>query len=297
MIAWVALTVVVLLLLVQHPTDRSLAAFAKTYAVPLTPHNVDQLRRYIWWTRVWRVGGVAAAIATLTAITTIRDESFDLGYLPLVAGYSIGSLLGELMRPAERNPTHAAATLERRRVRDYVVTPFVVAAVASMIASLIPAIYLLASNPTRSWARPRADPTGARPQDWFVIALVGVVLAVAITCWLGCQAIVRAPVPADTSDRQAVRHAIRSVAIMSVLGGSSMAAGLVGGKLSQSASPLSSDVAPLRWLLSGVSLLSAVAVLGGMMLTVTSVPRFAPFAGRLPPVPPSERTTPAQLEG
>lgn len=209
------------------------------------------MRRYIWWTRVWRVGGVVTAIAVLTAITIIRNESVDLG--------SSLSLPGT--------------------------------------ASLIPAIYLLVSNPARSWAEPKADPTGARPQDRFVIALVVVAVAVAITCWLSCRAIVRSPVPADTSHRQAVRHAIRSVAIMSVLGGSSMATGLVGSKLSQSVSALSSDVAPLRWLLSSVTLLSGLAVVGGMLLTSSTVPRFAPFPGRLPPVPPFERATHAHVEG
>ncbi len=277
-------------LMLRPPSDRSVAAFADTYAVPLTPDNVDQLRRYIWWTRRWRAGGVAVALIAAVVMATMWNGSVELGYAPFVLGYSAGSLLGELFRPAERRPSHVAASLEQRRLRDFVVTPFIVATVAVLIASLIPAAYLLATNPQRSWIEPTAVPDVARPQDWFVLLLAAVALGIAALCWFGCRALIRAPIPADTRGRMAVRHAIRTAAILSVIGGSTMAISLAGSRLLTVATSLSrSDSTIVDWV---VGLCTVPLLLGfwwGALLTLTSVPRFAPFAGRLPHLPPTER--------
>lgn len=277
-------------LMVRRPSDRSVAAFADSYAVPLTPHNVDQLRRYIGWSRRWRAGGLVVALGAAALVTALSDGALALSYVPFVAGYSAGSLLGELFRPAERRPSHVAASLEPRRLRDFVVMPFIVTVVVVLVATLLPATYLLATNPQRSWIEQPAVPDVARPQDWFVLLLAAVAVGTAGICWLGCRALIRAPIPADTRDRLAVRHAIRTAAIFSVIGGSTMAISLAGSKLLELAMSLSRDDSTfVDWAVGLCALPLLLGFWWGALLTLTAIPRFAPFSGRLPRVPPSER--------
>ncbi len=236
----------------RRPSDRSVAGFAKNYVVPLTPNNVEQLRAHIQWTRRWRLVGVLAVVATTTSIAIVRQgpDKLDLGYSPVVAG-------------------------------------FLVAAAVTLVASLVPATYLLLTNPMRSWVDgPVVDPTGSRLQDWFVVALAATGIGIGTACWLGCRALAQAPVPADSPDRQAVRLAIRSAAIMSVIGGATMAISGIGTKLGGSAISLAwGDASRVWWTLSIATMIMAFGVVWGAMLTLTSVPRLAPMSGRLPSVP------------
>jgi hypothetical protein len=277
-------------LMVRRPSDRSVAAFADTYAVPLTPDNVGQLRRYIGWSRRWRAGGVAIALIVVIAITAVWESSIELSYLPFIAGYSAGSLLGELFRPAERRLSHVAASLDQRRLRDFVVTPFIVAVVVMLVSSLIPAVYLLATSPLRPWIEPPPVADVARPQDWFVLLLASAALGIATLCWFACRSLIRAPIPADTRDRMAVRHAIRTAAILSVIGGSTMAISVAGSRLAGLANALSrSDSTVVDWVLGLAILPLLLGFWWGALLTLTAIPRFAPFAGPLPLLPPTER--------
>jgi hypothetical protein len=272
----------------QRPSNRSVAAFAKTYSVPLTTHNVEQLRRYIQWTRRWRLGGVVAANLIAVAVDIVTQRG-GFGWVPLIIGYSIGSLLGELFRPVERTAgSTPAASLERRSVRDFLVPRFVDGAWVVFAASLLPALFLLLSNPRRSWVD-TVDPTNVasqRPQDWFVLALVAVSIGTTGAAWLGARTLAQAPIPADTPDRMAVRHAIRSAAIMSLIGGTVMVSGAVGAKLGTAAMMLDGDASKiLQWTNNLPTILCGLSALGGGVLTLTTVPRIAPFAGPLPLVP------------
>ncbi len=278
-------------LMARRPSDRSVAAFAKTYEVPLTSHNVEQLRRYIQWTRRWRLGGVVAA-TVLTTTFVIVTSSAGIGWVPLVVGYSVGSLLGELFRPVERVPgASPAASLEPRRVRHFVVPGFVVAVVVVFVASLLPAVYLLVDNPQRSWIDD-VDPANqamSRPQDWFVLVLVMASIGAAALAWIGTRALARAPIPGDTADRMAVRHAIRSAAMMSLIGGTVMISALVGMKLGNAASMLDGDASTVVQWTNGLTMfLCFFGAWWGGLLTLTTIPRFAPFARNLPVIPPPE---------
>jgi hypothetical protein len=290
-VVWLGPLVLFVWLMARRPTDRSVAAFAKTYEVPLTSHNVEQLRRYIQWTRRWRLGGVVivTVLASLFVIVTNND---GLGWIPLVVGYSIGSLLGELLRPVERIPgAGSGASLERRRVRHFVVPWFIVAVVVVFVASLIPAAFLLLDNPQRSWVDD-VDPANQamlRPQDWFVIALALASVGAAALAWIGTRTLARAPIPADTPDRMAVRHAIRSAAIMSLIGGSVMISGIVGAKLGNAASMLDGDTPTfVQWANGLAGFGCFLAAWWGGLMTLTTIPRLAPFTRNLPVVPPPD---------
>jgi hypothetical protein len=288
----VALMVVFPLLFVwlmwRRPSNRSVAAFAKTYAVPLTPDNVEQLRRYIQWTRRWRLAGVVAATLLAGAVSVVGQRG-GLGWVPLVVGYSAGSLLGELFRPVERAGSMSIASLERRRVRDFILLRFIAAAFLIFAVSLVPAVFLLLDNPQRAWVD-RSDPidvAGYRPQDWFVIALLVVSIGAGTVAWIGARMLAQAPIPADTPGRVAARHAIRSAAIMALIGGTVMVSGTVGSKLGGAAMLLDGDTSKLvQWTNNLATIICGLGSILGGLLTLTTIPRVAPFIGPLPAVPP-----------
>jgi hypothetical protein len=272
----------------QRPSNRTVAAFAKTYEVPLTIQNVDQLRRYIQWTRRWRLAGVVVAMLLAGALSMFTRRG-GFSWVPLVAGYSIGSLLGELLRPVERPVgSPPIATLERRRVRDFMVPQFVTAAFVVFVVGLLPAFFLLYDSPHRRWTE-RLDPIDLaqyRPQDWFVIGLSATSVAAGAVAWIGARMLAQSPMPADTPDRLAARHAIRSAAILALVGGTVMVSGTVGAKLGTAATLLDGDASQIiRWTNNIATILCGLSALWGGLLTLTTIPRVAPFAGRLPTVP------------
>jgi hypothetical protein len=92
--------------------------------------------------------------------------------------------------------------------------------------------------------------------------------------------------PADTPDRMAVRHAIRSAAMMTLVGGTVMVSGTVGAKLGNAAMLLDGDTSKLvQWANNLTTILCGLSAMLGAVLTLTTVPRIAPFAGPLPMVP------------
>lgn len=275
-------------LMARPPADRSVAAFAKEYSVPLTSHNVGQLRRYIRWTRIWRLGGVIFLSAVVSTVALIADESSGGLWVPLIGGYASGSLLAELFRPVERLEGARAASLSSRRVRDFVRPSFLIAVGFVFVASLVPVSYLWATSPMQSWVD-KPDPIGTahyRPQNWYLLAIAGLLITVALAASLGVRALAHAPFPSDTSDRQAVRHAMRSASIMSVIGGAAMAFGVIGAQLSNAAMMLDHDATyPLRQVIGFVPVVCGFVALWGGLLTLTTLPRMAPFSGKLPTVP------------
>lgn len=242
---------------------------------------------------VWRrPSDRSVAVAAATLITRWGETTSGIGWLPFVVGYSVGSLAAELFRPVERS--RAVASLDSPRVRDFVVPHFIVAAAVAVVVSVVPAAFLLATNPKRSWAPDQStNSIGTRPQDWFVLLLVSVVIAIAAGCWFACRLLVRAPFPAETFDRMAVRYAIRSAAIRSVIGGSVMAVGTVGTKLAGAAFSVRLDDPISAWVMGISALVSFVLASWGGLLTITAIPHVAPFAGRLPEVPMSDDDSPS----
>ncbi|HSM67227.1 MAG TPA: hypothetical protein VK860_13045 [Ilumatobacteraceae bacterium] len=277
-------------LMLRRPTDRSVAAFATTYAVPLTSHNVDQVRRYVQWARRWRAGATVLLVVGSSTSAYVLDRDPVVWWLPIVVGYAVGTLAAELLRPTERSAT-AVASLEPRRVRDFVVPHFLVAVAVVFVVGLVPAVFLLIDNPQRPWNDAATVSTNemSRPQDWFVVTLALVSIAAAAAATAGARALAQAPIPADTADRMAVRHAMRSASIMALIGASVMASGAVGAKLAGAAVMLDAGAPLLVRVINGLAVgIGALATFWGAMWTLTTIPRLAPFSRPLPPVPAAE---------
>lgn len=274
-------------LMLRKPTDRSVAAFATTYAVPLTPHNVDQVRHYVQWARRWRAGATVVLVVGSSTIAHVLDRDPVVWWLPIVIGYAVGTLAAELLRPVERSAT-AIASLAPRRVRDFVVPHFLVAVAVVWVVGLVPAVFLLVDDPQQPGVGAATVSTNelSRPQDWFVVVLALVSIAATATATAGARALAQAPIPADTADRMAVRHAMRSASIMALIGASVMISGAVGAKLAGAAVFLDAGAPmPVR-VFNGLAVgIGALATFWGAMWTLTTIPRLAPFSRPLPSVP------------
>jgi Kef-type K+ transport system membrane component KefB len=224
------------------------------------------------------------------SITYALDRDPVAWWLPVVIGYAVGTLAGELLRPVERRPDQTRASLEPRRVRHFIVPHFLVAVGVVFAASLVPAVFLLLDDPQRPWNDGAPSPNEiSRPQDWYVVVLVLASIGAAAAGVLGTRALAQAPIPADTPDRLAVRHAIRSAAIMAVVGASVMISGAVGAKLASAAVWLDQSAPVAVRALNGIAVgIGALGALWGAMLTLSTIPRIAPFSGTLPSVPDAE---------
>ena len=75
---------------------------------------------------------------------------------------------------------------------------------------------------------------------------------------------------------------------MSVIGGATMIMGVVGSKLCNATNSINGygdSPATLSWLLTICTLVCGLGAMWGAILTLTTVPRLAPFSGALPKVP------------
>jgi hypothetical protein len=109
------------------------------------------------------------------------------------------------------------------------------------------------------------------------LALVSIAAAAAATA--GARALAQAPIPADTADRMAVRHAMRSASIMALIGASVMVSGAVGAKLAGAAVMLDAGAPLLVRVINGLAVgIGALATFWGAMWTLTTIPRLAPFS-------------------
>lgn len=100
-------------------TRGRLEAFARTFGVHLTPQNSPPLIRYLERTRRYRsLGGVAGWMLALLLPAWV---AFPLDtWAGGIAGYLVGALLAELRTAAFPPSDRRTASLETRRVADYV---------------------------------------------------------------------------------------------------------------------------------------------------------------------------------
>lgn len=271
------------------PTDRHLALFASVYEVPVTPANRRLLARYIWWSRVWRIGGGVTALVVCRVATAIADVPFDQPLTVLAVGYALGAVIGEAVRPRPPRATGARASLEVRRVTSYVRPWLPVSTVALWIGSIVALVLAHWADGSGS-ARLTELHFDLAVGSWSEPALVsaiGVASAVIAVSWVVATRLARRPQPEEAPDIEAVHHAIRSAAIMSLMGCALMASATSAAIASERLNQMTDRASWPEDLL--IQVLQYGALIGsftGLMLSWRAIPRFAPFWRRLPAVPP-----------
>lgn len=254
-----------------RPSDTTLAAFSDTYSVPVDEESRPLLEKYIRGSRSLRMVGVALGLATGSAVLALTDQSVNMtGYGAI--GYGLGAVTYESFR---RAPGPGGATLARRRLDDYV---------APMINRLL---YAVTAFGIASWALSfmyAPDPAAASRFELNGYRVAG---AVSIGCLvlaaLAGRRIIRSPQPVISRSIDAAQHAVRTAGLISLVGLSLMASGVLafgGVEVVQGDPPLAVTIG-LGWL--GVPL-AVLASMLGFFLTIRSLPRFAPFWRRLPPI-------------
>jgi hypothetical protein len=278
--------------LLQWPSERHVALFAASYSVPVTAGNRRMLERYIWWSRAWRIGGGAAGLV-VTGIVG-RSSAIDvsgLWQLTMALGYGLGAAAGEITRPRPRSRTGPRrASLGDRRITDYV-RPWLPWAIAIMaLAAAASATIYADLAPTSTEAERLRLTTAAAARASTIAAALVAALAVVVA-----RRLARRPQPPESVDLESVHHAIRSAAIVSLLGASLMLLGVAANASAWPLALLDSDRSEaVRWMHNTLTIAANVAVFAGFMLSVRAIPRWGGFWRRLPPVPalPSDRQEP-----
>ncbi|MEY4231360.1 MAG: hypothetical protein RLZZ362_2209 [Actinomycetota bacterium] len=264
---------------VVPPTDRHLALFAHVYEIEVTPANRRLLSSAIRWSRCWRIGGAVVAMVAGVVIDLIADNDLNWGLFPIAVGCAVGGTIGEWVRPRSAPRGRRRASLRPRGMTDYV-RPWVVSSVLAFLAlaGTCAAIYAAiwpVDDRTRTW------PWAPRPMVMGGIVLGGLVLT-ALTVLVG-TAVARRPEPTGEASIAAVHHAVRSAALVSLSGTALMAASgtayFSSLRVYQYADGAASTIGSITTWTSGLGMLV------GLMLSIRSIPRFAPFWRRLPPVP------------
>jgi len=262
---------------VVPPTDRHLALFAHVYEIEVTPANRRLLSSAILWSRCWRIGGAVVALVAVGVIDLIADNDPDWGLLPIAVGCAVGGTIGEWMRPRSTPGGRRRASLRPRGMTDYV-RPWVVRSVLAFLglAGTCAAIYAaIWPVEDRTW------PWAPQPMVMGGIVLGGIAFT-ALTVLVG-TAVARRPEPTGEASIAAVHHAVRSAALVSLSGTALMAASgtayFSGIRANQYADGVASQIGGITtWA-------SVLGMFVGLMLSIRSIPRFAPFWRRLPPVP------------
>lgn len=250
----------VFLLGFRRPSDRVLAVFSDVYAVPVTAINRQLLEHYIRWSRTGRLTGLLAGLA----VSVVMPDGSRM--LWVIAGYGLGAVVAELTRP---HVPGSAATLRPRRMTDYVGRELIALLVVS---ATVVAVGLICGGLGGGRGDVRSDSLGvaAAAAGYLVLAIVA------------AGRIVRAPQPVTDRHLDAAEHAVRSSALIALVGLSLLAVGQLGTVAWQMTMNGS-----LRSIGLVVVWVSGLLALGGAVLTFRSLPRFAPFWRKLPEIEPA----------
>lgn len=266
------------------PTDLHLTRFAQTYEVPITADNRHLLYRYIWWSRMWRIGGAIVALVVLAGVGRLTGHDTGGWFTALAIGYPIGATIGEIVRPQPpRGAAPARASLERRGVDQYL-SPLMIRVLGTVV--MITGICTVAVAVVPS---PAADTAGyisiagveSTDTRWLVVGAMTAALGLVAIMGLVARAVTRRPQRPASPAVDAVQHAIRSAAIVS-FGGSALAVSSLAAAFALSRLALVADDLP-HTVTTPLNLAYLVAMLMafiGFGLSLRSIPRCFPLRPR-----------------
>lgn len=269
-------------LLLREPTDRHVALFAGLHAVPLTPATERALRSHIRWRRIWRFTG--AAVAAPIAVAAGDGDGNTL-LLAIAGGWAIGSLVAELTAPRPARSRRVSASLERRSAASYVQPWLLVATGLAGALAVTQVVVLLVREAPGGWFvyEPGTQPSDLPERATLWSALVAALLLCAIG-WYAARRAALAPSPPGDPEQEAVRHAIRSSSVMTIVGSTLMGLGALGTWAAGAATLADTLDAPWwRWFNNISFLLCLLAAVAGFFLSLRAVPRW--FGRRAAPAP------------
>lgn len=251
----------------REPVSRT-EAFAGLYGVQLTDRSAKLLDRSLRRSRSLR--WLSAIVVTIAYGFVDRNAGFESFLGAIAVGFAIGSLLDEATRPRRAPDATMRASLERRSVFTYV-ERWVVAMLALAVANALAAgAVLLRLDAVGVPDLPGTDVPG---RNIIIASMLGVVTIVAIGAAL-LRRLVLLPTSADSPDLLAVRHALRMAAVLSVVGAVLVIVGFVGARLGNAAS-LNDGTRrnALQWISNISTLVSVIAILVGLPLSLRALPR------------------------
>jgi hypothetical protein len=221
-IGWPLLATLAVLLVVSVATSpfrdvtrRRLERFAWRQALPITVGNGPTVIRYLATTRRWRGSGLLVALMAAVAYdaTLGREYAVHISGGEVFAGWFIGAVIAEWRISTPPVGVRRVASLNRRRLRDYVPRP-IVAAAAAVWAIVLSAELLVAAG-----VLPRLPSAGGAPWLELMLTLIEGA-AVVIVAWR----VLTRPQPVAAPDILAADDALRSRSLY-VLAGSALALG------------------------------------------------------------------------
>ncbi len=264
-----AVLLVLLTVLLQSPTDHHIDLFADRYDVPVTTNNAALLRSYIWWARMFRLGGFAVVVVVVAFVE--KFGSIDIGgpvsLFTLAGGYAGGAVFGELLRPRPDGRS-AKASLDPRTSATYVRGWLVGCVIAIGVLVAVAVLMTIVIDPSGSYA-----PSALTVRQAIV---VGSAALIVVGCGLFAgNSMARRPVVTSPGDRAAVDHAVRSASVIAALGGALMFGGVALARLATDAALIDGAMGPVvRWIDNVLALTSLAAILSGFFAVWKSIPRF-----------------------
>lgn len=251
----------------REPVSRA-EAFAGLYGVELTEQSGKLLDRSLRRSRGLR--WLSAIVVAIAYSTVDRDAGFWSFLGAIAVGFAVGSLVDEASRSRPAADGTVRASLERRSVFTYV-ERWVVAMLGFAVASALAAGAVLLR--LDAVGVPDLPGTDVPSRNIIIASMLGVVAVVAIGAAL-LRRLVLLPTSADSPDLLAVRHALRMAAVLSVVGAVLVIVGFVGARLGNAAS-LNDGTRrnALQWISNISTLVSAIAILVGLPLSLRALPR------------------------
>ena len=281
--AGIAGLVVVFVVSLFRTSDRHVGVFARAYDVELTERNAEILRAQIRRLRRWRLGGMAVGLLALAFWRFVVRGHVDGEdtIAALGAGLAGGMLIAELTRRTEPVGRVAAAGPRARRIRDFVVREILVAltVLGAIVATyLVHAALFRAGNPVSA--------TGIAATRWssVVFGSLGWIALSAGTV-VALRRLAQSPETAKSADVFAAHRAVRSSAIVSLLGAFWMGMSALGARVVWPVAA-SDSAAPdfVHWINGFTAVLLSVGTAWGLFVCLNAVPRTGGYI-RVPQVP------------
>ncbi len=199
----------------RYVTRRRLERFALRQALPITAGNGMQVIRYLATTRRWRGSSLLVAVLVEVAYQATLDKGYAVHVTggAIFAGWFVGAVIAEWRIAAVPVGERRVASLDRRRLSDYVAQPALAAAVV-VWAAVVTADLLVAAD-----VLPRRPSAHGVP--WLEIALT---LASGAAIVVAGRRVLARPQPLAPADVLAADDALRSRSLY-VLTGSALALG------------------------------------------------------------------------